>query len=349
MVFSYDVLYQAWKDTVTMCSEEPNRVRFRYMLEDNLIRLSDDVDGKTFKPAPLRNKKIIYPKRRIAQVPSLRDKVIQHAMYDNGLYAMLTKPLVTETSACIVQRGDDYASKRMKQMMVKYRNRYGTEFYCLKCDIHSYFASIPHERIYELIDRYVTDEDYKWIMSRFIEQSPNGLALGLPQSQALANLFLSELDHFCKEKLRAEFYARHMDDFCIISSSYEFLKNCWEKIEEYVTKIGLEMNEKTCIYKNKVEFLGFRYFYGKNKRIVMRLLPQKRNAKRRELKKKLKDVAEGRMTAQAFGHSYGGWRAHALRGDCWSLVSAWDKWLTGELEKLGYKMVIKKRRVDVYE
>lgn len=349
MVFDYSTLYKAWKDTVTQSSTEHNRVKFKYYLEDNLLKIQQDIENKTYTPSPFRNKTILYPKRRVAQVPGLRDKVIQHAMYDNGLYDMLTKPLIKETSACLKGRGDSYAIKTLKQSLRRYYGKYGENFYCLKCDIKSYFASIDHKRAYQLIDQYVTDDTFKWLISVFIEQSADGLALGLPQSQALANLFLSALDHFVKEKLHAEFYQRHMDDFAIISNDISFLENCWQEIEKFVNNIGLTMNPKTCICKNKIEFLGFRYFYGANGKIIMRLLPAKRRSKRRELKKKLKQVQNGELSAEKFVQSYGGWRAHALTGNCWSLVRAWDKWLTDELDKLGYRLVIHKRSLKVYE
>lgn len=345
MKFSYQILYDAWKDTVTMTSEEPNRVKFRYYLEENLGMLLSELDAHAFYPSPLRNKTILYPKKRIAQVPALRDKIVQHAIYDNGVSDMLRTPIIEGVSACLVGRGDKYASDYLKKMLVRYKNHYGLDFYCLKCDIKSYFASIPHERVYALIDRYVPDKDFREIMRRFVDQSEVGLSLGLPQSQALANLFLSDLDHFCKEKLHAEFYQRHMDDFQIISNSVKYLEDCWNAIDQYVNSIGLTLNAKTCIYHNKVEFLGFRYFFSDSGKIIMRLLPQKRRSKRRELKKKLRMVREGKMTAEQLATSYGGWRAHALKGNCWSLVHAWDQWLIQEFASLGYKLRFHKRSV----
>ena len=348
MVFDYKILYDAWRATVTLNSVEPNRVKYRYYLEENLFGLANELNTKTYQPSPFRDKVILYPKKRIAQVPSLRDKIVQHAIYDNGLYDMLTKPLIKGVSACMVNRGDGYASQHLKDLLVHYKNKYGTKFYCLKCDIKSYFATIPHDRLYELIERYVTDDDFKWIMKRFIDQSDVGLALGLPQSQALANLYLSELDHNIKEKLHAEFYGRHMDDFYIISNDYDYLKKCLDYIENYVASVGLKLNPKTCIYENKIEFLGFKYFFGnENGKIVMRLLSQKRRSKRRGLKKKLKSVASGEMSAEQFALSYGGWRAHALRGNCYSLVKTWDEWITAELKKLGYQLIIHKRSVRI--
>lgn len=349
MVFTYQQLYEAWKSAVTQSSEEPNRCKFKFYLEDNLLTLQNEIDDRTFQPSPFKEKIIYYPKRRVAQVPSIRDKVIQHAMYDNGLYDMLSVPLIAGVSACVRERGDSYASTHLKNILRSYYLKHGKHFYCLKCDIKSYFASIKHDRVYQLMERYVTNDDYKWIMTQFIEQSETGLALGLTQSQALANLYLSELDHMCKEKLGAKYYGRHMDDFYIISDNYDYLVRCWEAIEKYVHSIGLSLNQKTCIYTNKIEFLGFCYFMTDSGKIVKRLLKDKRITKRRELKKKLRAVQAGELSAEAFAQSYNGWRAHTLQGDCHALVSKWDRWITKELWRLGYKIVIHKRSVRVYD
>lgn len=345
MEFTYQILYEAWRQTVTLNSTEYNKVKYRYYLESNLGSLLSILEEGSFEPSPLRNMVIIYPKRRIAQVPNITDKIVQHTMYDNGLYQMLTKPLINGTSACILHRGDDYASAFLKKMLVNYRNTYGTSFYCLKCDIKSYFATIPHDRVFNLLNRYITDPDFKSLASKFINQSPVGLALGLPQSQAIANLYLSGLDHFCKEQLHAKYYARHMDDFYIISNSYQYLERCQYQIQLYVESIGLKLNPKTCIYKNKVEFLGFKYFFNDTGKIIMRLLPDKRRSKRRELKKKLNEVKSGERTPEEFIKSYSGWRVHALRGNCYSLVRAWDSWLITEFAQLGYKLRFHKRSV----
>lgn len=348
MIFDYTMLYKAWRETVTLSSEEPNRARFKFFLEENLSLLLDELNNQTFKPTPLRIKQILYPKRREAQVPAIRDKIVQHSICDNYLYDVCTKPLIKECTACIVGRGDLYASNVVKEQMVKYRNKYGTDFYVLKCDIHHYFQSIPHKRVYELLDRYCKDEDANRIAKQFVDLNCNGLSLGLQQSQILANLFLSELDHKCKEVLRAEFYCRHMDDFYIISNSTEYLNFCYQFIKDYVEGIGLSLNPKTAIVHNRFSFLGFTYFYSNTGKIIKRLDRSKKNAKHRQIRKMLKELENGEMTIEHFATSYQGWRSHALQGDCGALVSAYDRWLVGEVGRLGYGLEIRKRRVKGY-
>lgn len=71
--------------------------------------------------------------------------------------------------------------------------------------------------------------------------------------------YLSEMDHFIKEKLGVKYYGRYMDDFYLIHKNKEFLKVCLAEIERIVGDLRLELNRKTDIYpiKNGITFLEF--------------------------------------------------------------------------------------------
>lgn len=50
-------------------------------------------------------------------------------------------------------------------------------------------------------------------------------------SQFLAIYYLNDLDHFIKEKLKAKYYIRYMDDFLIFDTNKDRLKEIWKEIE----------------------------------------------------------------------------------------------------------------------
>jgi hypothetical protein len=290
MILSFDILQQAWKDTVSQNAEEINKMRFKYNLVRNLIKLLNEWEDGSFKPTRLRTQIVQFPKKRIVQVPAIRDKIMQHAICDNYLTERLTRPLIKETCACVKERGTIYASNILKNQLRKYYRVYGQNFYVLKCDIKSYFASIPHWRVYELINRYVDDEAVKKLVFKFVDMMEVGLALGLQQSQLIANLYLSDLDHKCKELLTAKYYGRYMDDFYIISNDRQYLEKCLQFIESYVKSIGLTLNPKTKIFSNKLEFVGFTYFLDANGHVVKMLAKDKKKSKQRHLRKMLKQI-----------------------------------------------------------
>lgn len=322
-------------------------MRFKYNLAPNLFKLIREFNTGTFKPTQLRTQIIWFPKKRIVQVPAIRDKIIQHAMCDTYLTACLTRPLIKETSACVENRGTIYASDILKKQLRNYYKVHGSDFYVLKCDIKSYFASIPHWRVYQLLDRYVADEDAKRVAKQFVDMLDIGLPLGLQQSQLLANLYLSDLDHKCKELLGAKYYGRYMDDFYIISESKEYLEHCLEYIQGYVESIGLKLNPKTRIFSNKLEFVGFTYFISETGHVVKMIAKGKKRSKRRHLNKMIRRIDEGTLTMEKFVNSYQGWRAHALQGDCANLVAIWDSVVTDVCRERNYIIHFKGNKVTL--
>lgn len=348
MIFSYDMLKRSWKKTVAQNSEEQNRVRFKYYLEDNLYCILNELKDGTFKPKPLRLKTIFVPKKRIVQVPTLADKIVQHTICDEYLYDIVSAVSAEQTSACLLNRGDRYASEYTMAYLKDYKGKYGTDFYVLKCDIHHYFQNIPHGRLVELVDKYVLDKEVNQIIKVYIDLTDIGIPLGLQQSQLLANLYLDTLDRYILNELGVTYYFRHMDDFYIISNSLSFLEDLLVKIEGKVHSIGLELNPKTAIFHNKFTFLGFSYRFGKDGEVMMNLDKGKRNTKHRHLKLLLRQLKDGRITADKFASSYQGWRCHALRSEnCHKLVESWDSWLCCEVDKLGYELIIKDRSVRI--
>lgn len=335
---------QGWKDTVAINSEEPNKIRFKYELERNLMAILDSLLSKNFRPSPLRKKKILYPKERIAQVPSIRDKIVQHVICDNYLNDRLSKPLIKETGACLKNRGVHYSSKIVKEQLHNYYVKYGNGFYVLKCDIKSYFSSIQHDRIYNLLDRYVEDQDVSNISKSFINLMNIGLALGLQQSQILANLNLSELDHLCKEKLGIKCYGRYMDDFYIISNEISDIEIYYNFIKEYIESIGLILNPKTKVYKDRFDFLGFSFTLTPTGKIIKTLSNDKKHSKIRHIRKMLNDIQNNKLSIKDFANSYQGWRIHALNGNCYNLIKSIDGYIQNELNDMGYAMFLKKSK-----
>lgn len=115
-----------------------------------------------------------------------------------------------------------------------------------------------------------------------------GIPIGNMSSQVFALIYLNDLDHFIKEKLKICYYIRYMDDFILIHHDKEYLKECLKILEKKIkTEYKLMLNEKTQIVniKNGLDFLGFR-FYIKNNKIIMKV----RNHTKRRFKKKIKKM-----------------------------------------------------------
>lgn len=108
------------------------------------------------------------------------------------------------------------------------------------------------------------------------------LPIGNMSSQALAIIYLNELDHYIKEVLKPMFYERYMDDGLLISTNKNDLKKYLSKIIIILDRYKLELNNKTKIFslKEGFEFLGFRYIKKNNKLIIRVKNQTKRRFKR---------------------------------------------------------------------
>lgn len=350
MVFDYEILYKAWKQVSKGKHDVVNQAEYECYLEDNLYSLKQRMNEKTFRPSPFRQKKIYIPKFRIAQVPGLEDKIVQHAICDNYAYDALTRPLTKDTCACLKMRGEGQARKNLLEQYGKFYRKYGVPPYILKCDISKYFASIEHGRLKGLIERYVKDEDARYYLFLFLDMTEVGLPLGLQQSQLLANLNLSELDHIIKEEYRFKYYGRYMDDFYMFSNSKEELEIAFMQIEMYLNEIGLNMNKKSGITYNSFEFLGFKFHVTETGKVIKRLVNNKKKTQKNRLRVLVKELAENEKTIEQIRNSYEGWRMHALKGNTYRMVENMDNRFEKLLAEEGYRIHIdKKGRVKIWQ
>ena len=100
------------------------------------------------------------------------------------------------------------------------------------------------------------------------------------------------MDHFIKEKLHIKNYIRYQDDGILLSNDKEYLKYCLKKINQFVLKYGLHLNDKTKIInvsKNGVDFIGFRFYISD--KIILKI----RNNTKKKFKRKVKLIKKGKI------------------------------------------------------
>lgn len=85
------------------------------------------------------------------------------------------------------------------------------------------------------------------------------MPIGNLTSQLFANVYLNELDQFCKHNLKIHYYIRYMDDIIIMGKNKGEVNRWKAKIGEFLQdELHLDMNHKTCIRPamKGVEFVG---------------------------------------------------------------------------------------------
>ena len=89
----------------------------------------------------------------------------------------------------------------------------------------------------------------------------SGIPIGNLTSQYLANLYLSDLDHFLAEKYHARAF-RYMDDIIVLGWSTAWLRRVKTVTEQELAKKGLRLNANWQIINldEGVDFIGYRSF-----------------------------------------------------------------------------------------
>ena len=140
-----------------------------------------------------------------------------------------------------------------------------------KVDIHNYFNSISVELLLPLLGELLADDpqlydffkrmltDGRARVGESIVSEERGVMAGTPTSPFLANVYLSEVDHYFAEN--GVLYARYSDDIILFAPDKETLDNHINILTAFITKYRLEINpEKVRIYEpgEAFDFLGFK-------------------------------------------------------------------------------------------
>lgn len=254
------------------------------------------------------------------------ERVIRRSFCVNCLVPILSHNLIYDNGASLKGKGISFATKRTAAHLHRYYREYGdNEGYVIVVDFRKYFQNIRHDRLFEMLDRCITDERLRAITKQFIlagdadkprAERGRGLFIGPEDSQILAISFPNRIDHYIKEELRCKRYERYNDDSIIIvrekADAQRILKNLLSLYDE----AGIIPNpKKTQIVKLSKGFtyLKTKYYLESNGRVVMKPCRDCIVRQRRKLKKFRRFMDQGEMTLKQVTQSYMSWRGFIRR------------------------------------
>lgn len=225
-----------------------------------LKQVQDMLIDKTFQSSEYRMF-VIHENnkdRDVADLPFFPDRIVHWAIMQ-VVEQMFLRHLIPQTYAALPGRGSHQALEKLKKYLRDPKAKY-----CLKMDVRKFFPSIDKDVLMDKLRRKIKDEDVLWLFSRIIFGYPfSGLPIGNYTSQFLANFYLSDLDHFLKEKYHCLFYLRYMDDMIILGWSKRWLHRVRRKISEIISEWKLELKKNWQIFPVEdrgVDFVGYRTF-----------------------------------------------------------------------------------------
>ena len=274
----------SWLVTAYRHARKQKRYRNEFLtfannLDDNLHSIQDRVRDGSFVFGPYRKHWVYVPKKRLVMALPCDSRIVQWAIYDllNPFYDRM---MIEDSYACRKGKGSLAAVKRLQYWMKQVEGKPG-QWYCLKLDISKYFYRVDHavllqilgERIkdpclMELLDKIINCDGERFGLPRFMGPDDAeeadwladvGMPIGNLTSQLFANIYLDQLDQFCKHVLHIHCYIRYMDDVIILAETKEQSHAYRLAIEAFLkTMLRLDLNRKTAIFPAKrIEFVGY--------------------------------------------------------------------------------------------
>lgn len=305
-IISLENLFDAWYEFKKDKRGRKDVQVFERYLEDNLFSLHEELREKTYKHGDYTAFNIYDPKFRHIHKAQVIDRIVHHAIV-SVIDPIFDKTFIYDSYSCRKNRGTHKAVKRLSGFIRKVSKNYKEDCFCLKLDIEKFFESVDHSTLTSLIAKKIQDKDLLLLIKNILKSfsKEKGIPIGNLTSQLFANVYLDDLDQFVKHELKIKYYIRYADDFIILSTNQEYLKQLIPRIAAFLkTNLALSLHENKIVIRKHtqgIDFLGYI--------VLPRYILPRTKTKRRMFKK-----MKGKVSSENFNQSlqsYLGYLKHA--------------------------------------
>ena len=263
-------MFEAYYQCLKHKGSSPSTINYMLDHRQDLIRLVDEINSRTYYPTTSITFVVTKPKYREVFAANFRDRVVHH------LIAMRVEPLLEEifgerTFNCRKEKGVLFGIDMLKEDIRKCSENYTKSCWLMRLDLRGFFMSIDKrlldQLLYDFITRYYfgpDKDDILWLthvvvmhrpeldcerrssMERWNHLPPNkslftngedcGLAIGNLPSQLFANFLLNLLDWYLEKELGFEFHGRYVDDFYIVHRNKRKMLRSVPKIRQMLAE-----------------------------------------------------------------------------------------------------------------
>ncbi len=281
---TFEELYECYLEARRQKRYRKDVMEFTDRLEPNLFEIKRELESQTYKVGKYSTFFIKDPKTRLIMSLKFKDRIVQWAIY-RKLMPVYDKIFIDDSYACRKGKGIHKAAARL-QYWLKMASRKQGDWYILKLDISKYFYRIDHAVLLDILKQRIKDERLLWLLKQIIdnenmrfglppgmgpEECPpekrlaeRGMPIGNLTSQLFSNVYLNELDQYCKHTLKIKCYERFADDIIIVGEDKKRLAYYRDSISTFLKeRLHLDLNKRKtiiCPVSHGVEFVGFRVY-----------------------------------------------------------------------------------------
>ena len=223
-IISLENLFVAWKEFRRGKGRKRDVQVFEMHLEDHLFDLHQDLQNGTYRHGPYESFFVNDPKRRHIHKPSVRDRVLHHAIV-RIIEPIFDRGFIYDSWSCRKGKGTHAAIRRFQRWGWELSRNNTKTVWVLKMDVQKYFASVDHQILLLLFAKQIQDRRLLALLENIVESFPQGIPLGNLTSQLFANVYLNELDQFVKQVLRCRCYLRYCDDVIFLDHDVNKLES----------------------------------------------------------------------------------------------------------------------------
>ena len=310
MVSMFDVkeIYNAYLACRLEKRSSPDALLFEMNQEEEILRLADELNKKTYLPSTSVCFYLNKPKSREIFAAHFRDRIVHHIIYSR-LAPTWEKIFIDQSFACRPEKGTHKGAGVLQDYCRKITKSGKQKAYYLKLDVANFFMSIDKNILYKILARKCSDSELLWLIHVSLFHDPTtdvmnigrasyagklpphkslfnakphcGLPIGNLTSQFFANVYLNELDQYAKHVLKCHYYLRYVDDFVLLSISKGQLLQWKVDIVQFLwQRLHLDLNPEATKLDgifHGVDFCGYivRPFYMLVRRRVVGNLKSK--------------------------------------------------------------------------
>jgi hypothetical protein len=285
------------------------------------------------------------------------ERVIRRSLCTNALVPILSHNLIYDNGASLEGKGITFSINRTAAMLHRYYRTYGSnDGYVLVIDFRKYFDNIRHDKLKEIVDRYVLNSQLNTLVKSIIDtanydktpdEQGKGLYIGPEDSQILAIAYPNSIDHKIKDQWSVRYFNRYMDDSIIVHPSKDAVVQFRDALFVEYEKMGIIPNpKKTQIVKlsRGFTFLKTKFFLTDTGKVIMKPAHDSIVRERRKLKKFKRFHDSGEMTLKQIEQSYMSWRGFILQKNAYLSVHSMDELFYSLFGTRPWRNIKKKRR-----